>query len=223
MKQQLLELVNNPKYKLILTYEYRQNCSFHRDKIVGWVNDEFATQVTAQYENLFGTGFQSWDKPIAQLKYATDNFWGMDTKLFGPGGVNRIKTVHQTVNYWSGSTSPEWAISFVVPRLKMSEPPVHKRVRNLQKVPMADHIGSAVCHVWEPTKSMARNPDAIPKGTSSLQIGEWLHLYGLLLTNVSVTFSKEVVKDGSPLYAMVTVSFMPWRFLFSNDVDRWYS
>lgn len=54
--------------------------------------------------------------------------------------------------------------------------------------------------------------------TITLQIGKWFKADGLLMDNVQVTFSREVVSNGTPLYAEVSLTLSPWRMVYADDI-----
>jgi len=214
----LMEIINNPKYKLKLTYPYAEGGQTKLDTLVGFVSSDFSLSGSSSFESLFG-GTIFGEKTIAQLQYAAPQILDRLTN----GQAIKVKSPHQIVNYWTGSSESSYSITFIVPRLSMRESSVIDRVKNLQKAVMGSWDNSKIVHPWRPTRDLANNVFQIPPGTASLEIGEWLRLHGLLINNVSVNYSKEVVKDGTPLHASVSVGLMPWRMEFSEDVNMWYS
>lgn len=55
--------------------------------------------------------------------------------------------------------------------------------------------------------------------TISLSIGQWFEADGLLMDDVMVEFSKEVIASGAPLYANVSVTLSPWRMSYADDIE----
>ena len=57
-----------------------------------------------------------------------------------------------------------------------------------------------------------------PPGLISIRIGRWFDAIRLfLISDASVTFSKEVIPSGNPLYAKMSVTFTPWKSLSANE------
>lgn len=54
--------------------------------------------------------------------------------------------------------------------------------------------------------------------TISLKVGQWFEADELLMDDVMVEFSKEVIRNGSPLYANVSATLSPWRMVYADDI-----
>lgn len=66
--------------------------------------------------------------------------------------------------------------------------------------------------------------NAEPKGAFSVSIGKWFRTkQQFILTGFDATFSKETIKNGTPLYATGKASFTSFRILSADEIENMFS
>jgi hypothetical protein len=58
--------------------------------------------------------------------------------------------------------------------------------------------------------------------TCTLSVGRWFRAPELVINSVNPMFSKEVTKDGFPLYARCSVTLAPYRMVTAEEVKQWF-
>lgn len=64
--------------------------------------------------------------------------------------------------------------------------------------------------------------DSDIKGTFKLQIGEFIEIKNLVVTNYSINLQTVNAFDSNPLMANVSVSLSPGKKFFKSDMSKWY-
>jgi len=59
--------------------------------------------------------------------------------------------------------------------------------------------------------------------TIDVRVGDWFWAKDLLITGVNTKFSKEIIRNGQPLYATVAVSFRPFRMPDQKTFLSWFT
>lgn len=60
-------------------------------------------------------------------------------------------------------------------------------------------------------------------GTVTVRIGKWFRMSGLVVKDVSLSFSSEIMTDGLPLYAEATVSLESWKAFDLSGLQRCFN
>lgn len=60
------------------------------------------------------------------------------------------------------------------------------------------------------------------KGTISLRIGRWFHARNLVVKDVAFTMSKEITANGTPLFAVGTITLEPYRIVNHKEYKSWF-
>lgn len=201
-----------------------------RGAIHAFVSAETSIGGSAQFEsfNQFGA-LDAANNAMAALANTVARTQGSQ----GRGvAVHQIKSIAQTISTWTGSDP----FSLTVPIILVS----YRRGMDVRRE-VARLVGAtypnAEGNIWgENFMNMIRPPlgytatqlvnqggnaGTIPNGVS-VQIGKWLYIPRLLvIRNAEFSLSKEVVEDGSPLYAQGQVTFEAARLIFDSDIKQW--
>lgn len=58
--------------------------------------------------------------------------------------------------------------------------------------------------------------------TLDVKIGTWFYATNVIITGVNAKLSKETIKDGKPLYAVISVAFKSFRQLTAKEYMNWF-
>lgn len=181
-------------------------------RVRGLLTDEFSISGQNDYESIFElTNQDSLQKFALQIASLTDratNYIGMKTSLMEN---IRLKSAEQTEMIWMRSQIPVFSVSLMVLNLNKNNPrlgDVREQVKSL--------YAAVFPSITADLKVM--NPPLGDQGSVTITIGQWFQAPLQIIRQVNFTFSKEVVDDGSPLYARGTVEFSPSKMPGSNEV-----
>lgn len=219
-KLELDLLYNNPNARVLI------RLGDEVGTIVGFATQEFTVGATADYNTSMMSGALDKVNNIISTGTATLNsFMG----LFGGSGITqrRLGNLSDTIATYGGTQKPKFSLNIMLISYKNGDN-VLNDVRKLHRAiyPTAQAVKGINVAIKAPLGYIAATKGAgsnlARTGTIAIQIGKWFFAPGQLMTNVSATLSKEVISNGSPLYANVTMEFEPWRQVTADEIIKFF-
>ena len=149
----------------------------------------------------------------------------LNEKFGGGKGLAQysLKSFEQTASVWTGSATPEFAVKLIFVALRETDDvtiPIQSLMRSFY--PTRESLGKGKMTLMRAPLGYGFQPNAngtmVPYGTLVLQIGKWFRASGLIPVRADgVTFSKECILSGKPLYSECTVVLRPWRMISYNE------
>lgn len=201
-----IESLQNNKYNsvgIILPEKYGGNWPSKKTCTGGFIKSSLVVSGSADYADKFSLGGEILDAA------------GKAQAITGMGGSQvGTKTYEQTKAQFQGTNIPTFSIPIVLIATQPSHDVRKEGVRILYSVfPTGDDIVSAPFN-WQGKDTT---------DTCGLYIGTWFKIpTGLLITSVDVTYSQEVIENGTPLYAEVTVAMRYWMQPKADELAKWH-
>ena len=128
-----------------------------------------------------------------------------------------LRSVGQSVATYSATEKPTFNVSllFVATR---SDDDVRKKVAALYDMVMPSFAGFGFDDLVRAPLNYAPGDNKGATGTIAVQVGSWFQALDQIMTNVTFTFSKESIPNGSPLYAHGSISFEPYRVISAEEL-----
>lgn len=173
-------------------------------------------------------GGNEFNKPLDSG--ALDSANSLINKGIAIGGVARkkkmsfviLKSPAQTLLAWTGSQKPQFNIPLTFVALDSADDPRDKVKMLYQTVypTFGGKIGKLnVKSIMQAPLGYTGQPG---KGTITVQIGKWFRAPNQLMVSVDFKFSKEVTRNGFPLYAEGSISFQPYRDIEYSEVEQYF-
>ena len=180
--------------------------------VVGFISNELNITASAEHNTPFQSSAQESMTELGNKVQGT-------LSRFGFEGLSPIslKTFAQTVNNWNGSSRPSFTVDMKFIRLrKTPEDDVRIRAKLLYETVMPATKEFIFAGTMQPPLNYlpvlgSKDDIKSARGTMTVTIGNWFQASNQVMKNVSFSFSKQVVEDGSPLYAMGSITFEPYR------------
>lgn len=169
--------------------------------------------------NDFTSPFEDFD--LAKKAIKGFNIFSSILSSKSSNGVGNIAslTKQQSMLVYSGSQKPVFNVEvlFIATDSSIRPLPIDK-VKSLMRLvyPTGDSLLTAPLG-YKPSI----NGKAL-QGTVSLRIGKWFHATNLVVKDANFTLSKEIIRDGSPLYATGTITLEPYRAVSYGDYMGWF-
>lgn len=195
--------------------------------VVGFVTQEFTIGASAEYNTSMMS--QALDKVNGAIATGTIAMNRM-IEFFGGSGIvqRRVGNLSDTVATYGGTSKPTFSVNIVLISYSKKKSNILNDIRKLQKAmyPTSDGIAGINVALKAPLgyKASARGAGSslARDGTVVVEIGKWFYAPGQLIKNVTATMSKEVISNGSPLYANVTIEFEPWRQVTADEIIKFF-
>lgn len=197
--------------------------------VSGIIQGEFGFSSRANYSSPFyNETLGKINAMISQIGQGLNSFFG-DLKIPSVSLTN----IRQTIKTWTNTDSPVFALSLLfiatepdddvrVP-IALLESCVYPKFGNIQQL---GTLGSSL-YLNAPNNYMltpSNNRHGISAdGLTAFSISDWLFIKDLLLTNVDPKYCTKLTEAGYPLWALVSLSFEPFRMFDSEDIISIYS
>lgn len=189
----------------------------------------------------------AWNTPLnstalesisATLNIGKDAFQAAANKLgysVDLGSQIQLKSLNQTVNFWTGSERPQFTVELMFISLVRGFD-VRDHVLNLFKAVMPNQ-GKAISVLGSNIDVLLNAPlgynPLTGAGTFSVQLGTWFRARNQVMKSVNFTFSQEMVPlNGdagfvnatkfAPLYAKGSITFEPYRDITYSDFAGYF-
>lgn len=193
MNLEIDDLKNNPNAKVVVKY-------WGGEQVVGFITQNLTVGGASEFNNPFESAMAESATSLINKAIATGNsLMGMNKSQLS------LKSLEQTVSTWSGSKKPDFQIEILL--LAYRNPSTV--IADAKKLLRCVYPKKAGLVVEAPLGYTGHFNS--PGGTVSVYIGKWFRAWNQIVTSVNVEFSKEVISDGTPLYARCDFHFEPWR------------
>jgi len=192
----------------------------------GFITNELSFSGNAQYDGRSIAGSDA----LTSLLASGTSIWNALSDYLASKGSTQTKRIANQKAGGGATTVIQWTdsgyFSFTVEMLMISYQPEHD-VREMvapmwgalypETVPegLADLIDAPMGYATSPTSAKSTN-------TISVTVGEYFTANSLVMTEGSVSYSKELVENGSPLFAAVSCTFQATRMLSAAEVQRFF-
>ena len=167
--------------------------------------------------NDFGTaGDALKDVPIAgALIQAKDKIQNVAT-ISGRSATTEL----ETRKVWNNSMIPDIPIEFTLYQSNANDTSIMEKMRRLKSAIYPTRSGAFFKAPlgYRFVGQNSRNA----QGTLTLQIGTWFRAFGLVMTSLNTTFSKEVNVNGHPIEIKVTCTFQPYKAITYDEYVSWF-
>lgn len=215
----LTKMLSNPNYetKIILPG--------NKGVVKGFCEGPFSFSASADW------------KPIADVSQIEDQFAAGYAILsaFGAqanGNQNTVpqlsfKQVRGTELRYGGSNLPVFQIKLILPSYdpNANQSPT-EATKLLMSCVLPTYEGTAVGDQlaaplgYSVTFNTNQRQDSAV-GTCTVKRGKFFEASGVLIKQVSVSFSQECMTDGKPLYVEANLEFQPWRMMEYTELMNW--
>lgn len=178
--------------------------------VSGYITQDFAFNIGTEYSSSADSSADTLNQGMAAVGAARD--LAAAAGIGGGAGSQKvIRDMTQTVEKFSGFKKPTFTIPMVFIATKPTDD-VRSQVRSLFASAFPNFTGDISRLVMEAPFGYHSDPVSLKAtNTCSLQVGKWFRANNLLITDVAITFSKEVIRSGAPLYSKVDVTLIPYR------------
>lgn len=197
--------------------------------VSGIIQGEFGFSSKANYSSPF------YNETLGKVSGMVNMISSGLQSFFGDLKIPNIAltSVRQTIKTWTMTDSPVFALSLLFVCTE-DDDDVRVPVFLLQKTayPTFQNIGESgigtalymnAPNNYQVIPSQSKKDFGITaNGLCLLSLGEWFIGRNLLLTNVDPKFSEEKNWNGSPMWALVSVAFEPFRMLDASDIQDMY-
>jgi hypothetical protein len=175
----------------------------------------------------------------AAIEAVATNVTGQQVSL---GSQIQLKTLAQTANFWTGSEKPKFSIDLLFIALRRGDD-VRDQVDSLYRT-VFPTLGKGGVFLQAPYNYSVDGAGRA-RGTFAIKLGEWFRATRQVMTNVSFTFSQEMVPldggsggggilsigDGvinqeptkfAPLFARGSIQFEPYRDITYNEFRGYF-
>lgn len=148
------------------------------------------------------------------------------TSALGTGEF-QLKNLRKTISEWCGNSKQPLNIPITVMNYDGSTNPINVG-KNLLMLSSPHQKGGdyGVMEApggYSPQSLQTQFMTASCQGTWSIQIGKWFRANNFLLTAVSVSHSREIIKSsGVPLFVRCNCTFTPYILPSSEIIESWY-
>lgn len=134
-------------------------------------------------------------------------------------GANRFLTQIGTELTWQGSKAPSFNLDLTFVCLKSGDAneDVVKKVTALMAGVYPDINKGGLFN-----PPLGYNTSTSNSGKVVVKIGRWFYAERMVIEDVNFTYSKEVNREGKPLYAMGSVTVRPFRTISYKEFKSWF-
>ena len=182
---------------------------YPKNTVKGFLRNDFNFTITSRYQSAFDQG------ALGDISGAVNAGTSVANGALGTNIQNmQGKCLDLTVANWLGTDKPTFSITMLFVSYK-PEINVINEVKKLMKG-VLPFKGMGNWSLNAPLKYAPKGA-AGASGCWTVRIGNWFVGPFMIMTSVAPTYSKEVVKDGQPLYADVAVTFEPYRLIDAKE------
>lgn len=185
--------------------------------VTAFLISDFTLSGSNEFQSIFElTGQEDLQKKLLLTKSVADKV--------GAGGLVpeiRIKSIEQTELTWMSSELPTYSLQLLFLSVRPGDD-VRKDVKALLSAVYPVFKAELKTKVmFPPLGYKVRDPNGneAVAGTLIISIGSWFRATKQVIRSASFTHSKEVVDDGTPLYATGELTFSPYRMISVGDVQ----
>ena len=138
-----------------------------------------------------------------------------------------LKSLAQSVQFWVGSETPVFTIEVIKVATKPGQDIRAEVVPLYASVfpERSSQLGSTGSQLFL-RPPLGYTPESFGRnavGTIAVQIGNWARFINHIMKSVNFTFSKEVTRDGFPLYATGTFEFEHFRAITFSEFVQFFN
>lgn len=187
--------------------------------VEGFITDEIALDAAAEHNAPLYSAAQE------HLSQAYDRLKAGFGAAGGGGVLPNISPValEQSVASWTGTSKPSFNLKMVFVAMHSgldgnAPDDVRQSVMKLYRTvyPTGVSVGKAT-FLKAPLDYAPQGDRA--RGTITVAVGKWFRATGQIMKNVSFSFSKQSVQNGTPLYAHGSITFEPFRAVTIADIS----
>jgi len=222
MSLNIVNLMSNPDAKVII-----YPIGGTQGAITGFISTDVSIGGGADWQSPMDSmgGAMKSAQSLANLGGAAINT-ALD--MFGLGGIPQVNLTSfaSTVVDYMGTNKPKFSLPLIFPAYDESSIDPRTKILQLLECVYPSTEGTGVGSFMKAplgySRLIGKEKPAI-SGYVNVQIGRWLQLPYLVVSNVESTFSKEVTKSlHAPLYAKATVSFTFIKTPNYAEVRGWF-
>jgi len=212
----LYSVIDNPNAQIVIA-------GSGLGRIVGYIEDDI---------RISGSNDYSTPLDMQQMQNLQENvrLWGaaIETVI---SKIPRLQALTKDLNYsfqfaqqstemWTGSEKPIFSINLTFVSTKKGDD-VRKIVSKLYRTVFPiGHLVNVPIKKGTSIQTMILTPPLNYKvsaeaqaisGTINVKVGQWFYATKQIMKRVDFKFSKEVLENGTPLYAQGSIEFMPFR------------
>ena len=132
-----------------------------------------------------------------------------------------FKTYGQSVNAWTESQRP----SFTIPLAFISTRPEDNVLDDIKKLNTTVFPTRGSGGTVTPPLNYLFTPNGgggFVGGTLMIQIGRWFLANNQLMDNINFSMSRVVIKNGSPVAAVGSIPFRPFRMISADEFNNYF-
>lgn len=138
-----------------------------------------------------------------------------------------LKSLGQSVQFWVGSETPVFTIDVVKIATRPGQDIRSEIIQLYSSVfpEESSQLGSTAANLFL-RPPLGYTPESFGKnatGTIAVQVGTWARFLNHIMKSVNFTFSKEVTRDGHPLYATGTIEFEHFRAIKYSEFKKFFT
>ncbi len=161
--------------------------------------------------------YSTMNKTVLAEPIANVRGWMQKTFNFPKSGDAQIGGKIFTRAHWKGSNTPGFKLTFQLWADSVDESQsMMEKCSFLVSSPYPDTVGGT-------TMTPPWYFDNRGNGNISVRVGRWFSADNLILRSASVTFSKQIVKTGYPVFATVAVDFISNYMLSDKEFSNWFT
>lgn len=143
-----------------------------------------------------------------------------------PEGGFQLKSFQQTILSWTGSQKPFFSLQLTFIAIRPTDDVTIPVKKIMSAVLPEDKVGSIFIGAplsYGPKISLrGAKPSLNATGTLIVQLGKWFRAPGQVTRSAVPTFSQQTISNGKPLYAIVSVTFEPYRMISRAEFERYF-
>lgn len=185
--------------------------------IAGLAGGPVTGSLSANFAFGGGNQYQSFadlagDIPVIGKGIDLKNKLATGLRLAGRSAVTEL----ETRKVWNSSEIPDFPIEMTLYQTSTDNESIMDKMRRINSAVYPTRNGAFFKAPlgYRFTGQNSRNA----QGTVSLSIGTWFRALGLVVSNVSQNFTKEVNSNGHPIEITMTITFQPFRAI---TYDEW--
>jgi hypothetical protein len=214
----------DPRYKVTITaYDGKSDLAF---SVSGNTQSDFGVSGGNSYDGQ-GAMLESIANTLANKTQLTTAAKGLyDAVREGATastGADRMSTIVGSQQVWTGSRTPTFSIDITFVCLNAEDPKenVVTKVNKLMRAVYPDRVGPYLAPPLGYKTSILTDNVSLA-GKSRLTIGTWFSASYLIIEDVQFSFSKELNKNGKPIYATGNVVLRPFRQITYQEYIGWF-
>jgi len=217
---------SNAKFFIVSTDgEFKTKTKSNSFAVSGLITSELVLSGSNEFSSPF--------EAIGQVKKAADLLNVIKTAASSTGYMASSGQVasfskSQTVKYYTGSARPTFSIEavFITTNSTDIKNTALYKVNKIMKLVYPTGTGEILTAPLKYTPIIKKGKTSIltsdVRGTVTLKVGTWFTARKLIVKDVSFTMSKEVTANGTPLYAVGSITLEPYKAISYEDYEKWF-